>query len=220
MSISKVYDVVTQKILVGENTFVLDTLKDKQQYYDPAGTAEALGISSATWSLFGVIWQSGLVLANIVDSMSIKDRSILELGCGIALPGMVASSKGADVTVSDYHPLAKPFLLKNVEVNGLKAIKYVTGDWRRPITQIGRFDIVIASDVLYERTHPEQLSSFIDCHTTDSAEVIVVDPKRKNGNKFVTHMKRRGFTVNIERIRANKRLGLSFNGNVYRFQRI
>ncbi|MGD8802761.1 MAG: histidine kinase, partial [Gammaproteobacteria bacterium] len=37
----------------------LRTLRDRQQYNDIDGIAEKLGISPASWPLFGVVWPSG-----------------------------------------------------------------------------------------------------------------------------------------------------------------
>lgn len=44
----------------------LRTLRDKQQYFDENDIAKKLGISSATWPIFGVIWPSSIVLANFM----------------------------------------------------------------------------------------------------------------------------------------------------------
>ena len=38
-------------------------LRDNQQFNDENDVAKKLGISSATWPLFGQIWPSGIVLA-------------------------------------------------------------------------------------------------------------------------------------------------------------
>jgi len=51
-----------QTIEFGDNDIHLRTLKDKQQFSDKDKKAEDLGISSATWSLFGVVWPSSEVL--------------------------------------------------------------------------------------------------------------------------------------------------------------
>ena len=48
----------------GEVDIHLRTLRDKQEFSDDKGIAEKLGISSALWPLFGVIWPSSLVLAH------------------------------------------------------------------------------------------------------------------------------------------------------------
>lgn len=65
------------------------SLLDRQQFHDPDGNAEALGISSATWPLFGLLWPTGRVLAHAMVSFELKGRRVLELGCGMALASLV-----------------------------------------------------------------------------------------------------------------------------------
>ena len=50
----------------------IKTLRDNQEFNDPLGEAEALGISSAQWSLFGVLWDSGKVLALVMEDYDIE----------------------------------------------------------------------------------------------------------------------------------------------------
>ena len=57
------------------------------------------------------------------------------------------------------------------------------------------FDLLIASDVLYERSHPLQLSGFIQEHAADGAEVLIVDPNRGNRSAFHRDMANMGFSV-------------------------
>ena len=45
-----------QTVEFGNLDIHLCTLRDKQEFHDPAGVAEGLGISSATWPIFGVLW--------------------------------------------------------------------------------------------------------------------------------------------------------------------
>mgnify|MGYP006895946767 CR=1 FL=1 len=47
----------------GVPNLLIRSLLDKQQFYDPEDAALALGISSAFWSLFGLLWPSGSRLA-------------------------------------------------------------------------------------------------------------------------------------------------------------
>ena len=55
-----------QTIEFGEDDIHLRTLRDKQQFRDEEKKAEKLGISSATWPLFGIVWPSSEVLANFI----------------------------------------------------------------------------------------------------------------------------------------------------------
>lgn len=49
--------------VTGVADMVIRSLLDKQQFHDPLGAALRLGISSAQWPLFGLLWPSGLRLA-------------------------------------------------------------------------------------------------------------------------------------------------------------
>jgi hypothetical protein len=60
---------------------------------------------------------------------------------------------------------------------------------------LGAFDLLIASDVLYERSHPAQLSRFIQEHAAEGAEVLIVDPNRGNRSAFHKDMANMGFGV-------------------------
>ncbi len=72
----------------------LRSLRDKQEFYDPLGEAESMGISSAQWSLFGVLWPSEHVLARAVEELDIQGKRVLEVGCGIGLASLLLKARG------------------------------------------------------------------------------------------------------------------------------
>ena len=80
------------------------TLRDKQEFLDNDNVAEKLGISSAQWSLFGVVWPSSEVLAHFMFDFDTKGKRILEIGCGIGLTSLLLNQRKADITATDYHP--------------------------------------------------------------------------------------------------------------------
>ncbi len=73
---------------------------------------------------------------------------VLELGCGLGLPSLVAAARGAEVTAVDWAEDAVALLGSNAARNGLPLVSEVH-DWRQPLTRT--FDLAIAADVLYER---------------------------------------------------------------------
>ena len=79
--------------------------------------------------------------------------------------------------------------------NELPPLHYETGNWGRVNKGLGAFDLLIASDVLYERSHPAQLSCFIQEHAAEGAEVLIVDPNRGNRSAFHKDMANMGFGV-------------------------
>ena len=131
----------------------LRTLRDKNQYFDPEGIAEKLGISSALWPIFGVIWPSSMVMANFLFGYNHQGKRILEVGCGIGLTSLLLNHLDADITATDFHPSVKGFLDKNVLLNNDSKIPFVLTDWREINTELGLFDLVIGSDLLYEDEH-------------------------------------------------------------------
>ena len=188
------YAVKIESIIVGTNTFHIRSLKDLQQFSDPDGEAQASGISSAHWSLFGVLWPSGQVLAEAMQTFPLKGKKILEIGCGLAVASLVMHQRGGDVTASDYHPMAESFLRQNIHLNHLPPIKFHLADWFKRNPSLGRFDLIVGSDVLYERSHAKGLASFIRRHSNADAEVVIVDAIRGHHNHFSRAMVALGFS--------------------------
>ena len=163
------YSVKTTTVKVGDHNYQIRSLSDKQQYADPQGLAELAGISSASWSLFGQLWPAGQILANAMSVIPIAGRRILEIGCGLGLSSLVLQRRAADITASDHHPLADSFLKHNADLNFLKRPTYVDLSWNKPHTTLGRFDLIIGSDILYERDHADMLSELIIRHAKPAA---------------------------------------------------
>ena len=173
---------------------VLRSLFDRQQYYDPLGEAEQAGISSSNWPLFGLLWPSGRVLAEVMQTFALEGKRILEIGCGLALASLVVHRRGGDITASDCHPLAGTFLEENLKLNHLPAMKYQTGNWSRANPSLGAFDLIIGSDLLYDRDQPQALAAFIERHAAPRVEVLIVDPDRGNRASFTRHMEALGYS--------------------------
>ena len=220
------------------------SLLDRDQFSDPQGLAEALGISSAQWPLFGLLWPSGQHLAQAVAARPVRaGERILELGCGLALASLVAHRRGSDVTASDCHPLAGAFLAENLRLNQLPSLPYCHGQWgpneaadaqaeaaagqpavagRAPMVQ-GRFDLIIGSDVLYERDQHGELPGFIERHATPSSEVLIVDPNRGNRSAFTRRMTDLGYTLTDTQLHTEARSGpqaqAAYRGRLLHYRR-
>lgn len=204
--------------VAGVADLFIRSLLDRQQYADPLGDAQRLGISSATWPLFGMLWPSAAHLAaRLALRPVLAGERILEIGCGLALASLVGHRRGADVTASDCHPLAGAFLRENLRLNGLLPMKYRHGQWGVPLSaaaepgaaaEAGRagprvsgcFDLIIGSDLLYERDAPSLLAGFIAEHAAADVEVWIVDPDRGNRPAFNRQMADLGFDRQEQRL--------------------
>ena len=208
-----------QTVEFGNTDIHLCTLRNKQEFHDPEGVAEKLGICSASWPIFGVIWPSSLVLAHFIFDYETSSKRILEIGCGMALSSLLLNKKCADITATDYHPEANTFLQRNALLNKDKAIAFELVDWADNNDNLSLFDLIIGSDLLYEDSHIELLATFIQSHSKPSCEVIIVDPGRGRKNKLSTRMEKFGFTSTHLKPDQTDYLDQEFKGWILKFER-
>lgn len=208
-----------QRIRLGEQDYNIRSLSDKQQFADPDGRAALLGISSAQWSLFGQVWPAGRLLANAMDSFEIEGKRILEVGCGLGLASLVLQRRGADIIASDMHPLAESFLAYNSALNALPSVPYRKLRWAVPLPTLGRFDLLIAADVLYERPHADLLASLVARHALPEAEVVFSDPGRGYNGAFTRALALQGFEASESRGPLCDDETVPFRGRLLHFRR-
>jgi len=195
------------------------TLRDNQQFLDVDGVAEKLGISSANWPLFGIIWESSLVLAHHLSDFEVMGKRILEVGCGIGLASLLLNHRLADITATDHHPEVEGFLLVNTKLNKNRDIPFVRTGWEDKDSGLGKFDLIIGSDLLYERDHADLLSAFIDQHAEPFCEVVMVDPGRGNHAQFSKKMIRLGYSHSQSKPENTDYLSRPFPGQVLHYLR-
>ncbi|KJV33596.1 methyltransferase type 12 [Aquitalea magnusonii] len=208
-----------QTVSVDGTDYLVRSLLDSQQYSDPLGEAEQRGISPASWPLFGLLWPSARVLALLMSSEPLRGLRVLEIGAGLALASMVVHRRHGDVTVSDWHPRSPDFLRENLLLNHLSPLQYHAGDWGGSNPELGQFDLIIGSDVLYERQQPGQLAHFIDRHAAPGAEVIIVDPDRGNRAGFCREMAALGYGHDSQRAPQKMESGEAYKGCIVRLSR-
>jgi predicted nicotinamide N-methyase len=102
------------------------------------------------------LWPAARALAEALPRR-LDGVRVVELGCGLGIPALVAAARGAAVTATDWAEDAVALLRVNAERNGLRLHVRVY-DWRQPWPRPGRrFDLALTSDVLYERRNVEPL---------------------------------------------------------------
>jgi predicted nicotinamide N-methyase len=99
------------------------------------------------------LWPAATALA--VALPAVAGLRVVELGCGLGLPSLVAAARGAVVTATDWAVDAIELLHQNAQRNGI-ALRAEVRDWRD--TWEERFDLALAADVLYERRNVDPLA--------------------------------------------------------------
>lgn len=208
-----------QTIEFGKIDIHLCTLRNTQEFYDPKGIAEKLGICSAAWPIFGVIWPSSLVLAHFLCDYDTGSKRVLEVGCGMALSSLLLNKMHTDITATDYHPESQKFLKRNALLNGDEQIPFEQTDWAGQNDSLGLFDMIIGSDLLYEDGHIKLLANFIEAHAKPACEVIIADPGRGRKNKLSSRMINFGFTSSQLKPGHTDYLEQKFKGHILVYNR-
>ena len=197
------YETRKLDVQVGSFHCKIRALSDHLQLSDGIGKAESAGICSASWSLFGQLWPASQVLAKAVKHIDINNRRILELGCGLGLPSLVLQSRGADITASDHHPLSESLLDYNATLNQITTVPYIDLPWTEETPGTGQFDLIVGSDILYERNHAGMLAELIQRLAAPAAEILITCPGRGYGNQFTRLLESFGFELTETRMAFN-----------------
>jgi predicted nicotinamide N-methyase len=184
---------VTAEVFVGEHRFELlhprsvDELIDEEDF----DRDERL-------PYWAELWPSGRVLANRIVQENTQEqcrpRQLLELGCGIGLASLVAARIGFAVTATDYYEAAIELLRVNARRNAVEGVTARLLDWRSFPEDLGQFDIVAASDVLYERPNVPLVANAFARSLGAAGLGLVTDPSRRSAESFPEECQRRGLT--------------------------
>jgi predicted nicotinamide N-methyase len=153
----------------------------------PEEAAELPDAGPVEWApvapYWAVLWRSGVALARELDTAALRGRSVVELGCGLAVPSIAAARAGASVLATDACDEALALAERNARANGVR-IETAAVDWAEPGGLVGRgpFDLVLAADVLYERGSVARLLSLLP---RLAPEAWLADPGRPAAEAFL-----------------------------------
>jgi predicted nicotinamide N-methyase len=138
------------------------------------------------------LWPSARILAEELAVMRLRGQRVLELGCGLGVVAMGAVLGGAEVTATDYYEDAPRFALVNVAAaTGTRNATRMV-NWEDMPADLGKFDVVLASDVLYEHRYASLVANAIATTLVRGGEAIVADPGRIALQEFLDECSRRG----------------------------
>lgn len=141
------------------------------------------------------IWPSSRILAERVLVMRGEGRRLLELGCGSGLVSAAAARAGFDVVATDYYEDALLFARANAMRDGSPPIGARHVDWRNFPANLGEFDVVVASDVLYEKPYPALVASAVARTLARAGVALIADPGRLAAPTFVDECAAHGLSI-------------------------
>ena len=166
----------SQSIPVGDLDLVIRVPSDFDALLDAAAQQTPNDVDAIPY--YANLWPSALALAHVLWGRrdTLPGHRVLELGCGLGLPSITAARLGAAVTASDFHPDAGAWCEANAAANQV-ALTFHTCDWSKPPAWVP-FDLVIGSDLIYERRHIPALVDCIGKLCATNGIALIADPGR------------------------------------------
>jgi predicted nicotinamide N-methyase len=124
------------------------------------------------------LWSGALVLARAVPPAA----RVLELGCGLGLPGLVAARRGARVVFVDRVATPLAFVRASLASNGLDGA-LVVADAAAPALRTC-FDLVLVAELLYDRAAFPALARALRAALAPGGRVLLADARRIDTRAF------------------------------------
>ncbi len=184
---------------LGDKVFVMEAIRDLDEAIDLI--CESLSpdeqqdpFAEDLCPYFGIFWPAADALGTFLHEHPefIGSKTVLELGAGLGFPSLVATHLGAQVVASDFHPDVAEYFLRNCRHSNLECT-YQRLNWREKEMDLGLFDVVMGSDILYESKHPREVALGLRRFLKPQGKIILSDPGRSYLQSFLNAMKEEGF---------------------------
>jgi predicted nicotinamide N-methyase len=148
-------------------------------------------------------WPAGLALAEYIAQWPPPGGyRMLELGCGMAMPSIVAARLGATVLATDSVEDAVAFATHNFALNGTFA-EVARIDWAADgdaLVARGPFDVVLAADVLYNKDNVAAALELWPRLLGPDSHLLLADPRRAGLRDFMLGARGTLEVVNLEEL--------------------
>ncbi len=161
--------------------------------------------------LWAKIWEASIVLSEHLAGIAPDpEKHFLEIGSGMGIAGIVASSFGHRVTLTEYNTDAINFARANAEKN-LPAtdseLEIMTLDWNEPQLE-GSFDVIFGSEIIYNDRDYQPILNLFKTFLKPGGEIILAERVRKTSIEFFRQMS------DIFDIKAQKKILRSKEGEI------
>lgn len=190
------FDAHATSIAVGDDRLAFWEVRDLERYVDRDALLRAEAPADPPY--WAHCWSGARTLAERVPH---RAGRVIEIGCGLGLPGVVAARRGARVVFVDREAAPLAFVRATLASNACTAVGLVVGDacalaWRNA------FDLVLAAEVLYDRAAFPALADALLRLLAPDGRVLLADGHRIDTRAFYEVAVAAGLRVERERIRV------------------
>jgi len=202
------YEIVTEPIELGHLRLLFTRVADPDLVLDQVAAEETrrarLGLpplpdEQLHLPYWAQLWDSSAGLASFLarsqaaSLLSVRDKSVLDLGCGMGLAGTAAAALGATVTFADMETPALLFAALN-SLPWRRRVHLRRLNWRSESLN-RRFQMILGADILYEKAQWPHLDAFWVRHLDAAGIVVLAEPGRQSGEGFLHWLDRSRWRV-------------------------
>jgi predicted nicotinamide N-methyase len=206
-----------QTVMLGDQEFMITAPTQTDRLLDHPYVHEAFAADEYL-PYWVELWPAARMLAKaVLREAWRKEGQVLELGCGLGLPGLAALSKGLPVIFSDYDETALQFASDNAKLNGYTEFRTLWLDWRFPPENL-RVPILLASDLTYELRNVESIVETIKQTLLPDGICLLTDQDRTPAGLLRERLADANLSFTTEPMRAGEPGERRVRGTLYRIR--
>jgi len=195
------YDTEPIELTAGSRQLTLLRVRDLERWVDREALLRDEAEEPPYWAH---LWTGSLTLAHyIAERTECRGLSVLDLGCGLGLTGIVASLKGGKVTFADKEPEALAFATVNAQMNDCPLFEARLLDFTKE-TLDQQFSLILGAEILYDRPTFPALVAFLIRHLSPSGRAVLADARRTNTDEFYHQLDHAGLAWTKEEVRERE----------------
>lgn len=140
------------------------------------------------------VWPTALALTPFIleGGLIAPNDTVIELGCGLGLPGIAAATRSENVIVTDYQQDALHLARINALTNLERDIPTALIDWRQP-PELQKADILIAADIAYEERFFQPILNTFNQLLKPGGHIMLGEPNRPFAKPFFEQLEHAGW---------------------------
>lgn len=146
---------------------------------------------------YGVaLWPAALALAEELDARGeqLSGKSLLELGAGTGLPGLVAADRGARVVQTDNDEIVLMLCGQNAVLNRVGGVQRRLMDWTNWRDE-EQYDLILGADILYMDSLQPYLAAIFRRNLAPGGCVLLADSGRPQSRRFLDALPAQGWRI-------------------------
>ncbi len=148
------------------------------------------------------LWEGAIVLADYFAGQLVEPgTTLLELGGGLGVTGLVAAAAGYSVTMTDYEEHILNFQRVSAAASKIDNVHFALLDWLNP-PHMEQYDIIAAAEVLYREEFFQPLLNVFEQALKPGGVIFLAHDERRKSVKPFLELAQKDYVIGM----AKKRL--------------